>query len=93
MQGNVVFQPNTGALYEVLHVFEHQLDQTPGQVALECKNGDGETCMLPADSVLHLGFLIDAHMNYNEKVSFVKGDTTEQILPNLLAAITHHLQK
>jgi hypothetical protein len=88
-QGDVVFHPATERLYEVRKVYDNRHRSALGNVELECQSGDID-CILPAGSVLHLTYLVEAHAPYNPNVSYITGDTFEDVMQNLLEAINHH---
>lgn len=90
--GDVIFHPGKGELFEVKKVFDNRQRTSLGEVTLTCSKNN-EFFYFPATKVLHLGYLISAHMPYNEKVGIISGQDTDEVCENLLSAINHFLKK
>jgi len=74
---DLVFHPDSGKILEVLGVYDNR-HRAIGKIQLECLHKK-KTQILNATTVLHLGYLIQAHQPYNEKFGMVVGDTTEEL--------------
>jgi hypothetical protein len=53
---------------------------------LKCFNGN-EEFHLQASTVLHLGYLIDAHTPYNPQVTYIFGENPEEMGRGLLSIL------
>lgn len=85
-KGDVVFHPGSGRLFEVGEVFDNRHRMALRNITLECFNGT-EVSYLQAGTVLHLGYLVDAHTPYNPQVAYITGENMEEIGQNLLSIL------
>lgn len=87
-RGDLVYSPASGIILEVLGVYDNRHRAAIRKIQLKCRHGKSQQ-ILNAYTVLHLGYLFQAHQPYNEKWAPVIGDTIEDCLPGIEKALKH----
>jgi len=87
-RGDLIYNPSSKMIWEVLKVYDNSHRIAIRKIQLECRH-DKTTQIFDSASVLHLGYLIQAHRPYDEKLVCVTGDTQEDILTALGEALEY----